>query len=694
MPEQLQEAELVMDDELLFDDKAGTLVHRERRAERLVQEGEVLAGKYRVERIPGRAGMGIIVQVRHLELGQQVTLKFLIPDACAYPEFVQRFVREARAAVKIGGEHVARVTDVGRLDSGAPYMVREFLRGPDLAEVLKVRGPLPVAEAVDYIIQAAEGVAEGHALGIVHRNLRPTTLVVTRRSDGTALVKVFDFAAAEALHVDPFTERSLSLVGTSAIMSSLPYLSPEQIRDPQDVDVRADVYALGAVLYELLTGVPAYSGDNAPSLLAAVAADAARAVRDLRPDVPGDLDHTVLRCLAKNRAIRYSSIAELVTALAQFASREVASSVERVQRLAAQAPLGAAKAAPPEPAPVASPLHWQGVAIGGAASPQRGPHGTLIAPPVGRVNSVTSDDVTVAQPMNSYTPLAQERARAPFTPQPPAPRPSSRPPSAMPVVPPPPAPASASASSAVNVATSETRRADSRAERFESAEPSDTTATTAYTPPHHPPASRARTTLVPPAMPRAARPRPSRSSLPSGMARSWAAPEPEEARPVLGQKRLALAGGGAAVALLLAVVAFRSPAASQPVAAAQPKPAAVSPAAAPVAVEPPPAAAVPPTPAAASAQAAPTALAPAVAPPTPVAAPAVVAATPAVVAPPAVAQAPQPAAPPPAVAPRRVEPAALVARPPVAPRPKRLVAQESDPAPRTASARDLFDSPE
>src|SRR3954468_1928114 len=186
MAERYSEAEMVLDDELMYDEapRRSAFLRRDDRPEDIVREGEVLAGKYRVERIPGRNGLGVVVEVRHLELGQEVTLKFLVPEACAYPEFVQRFVREARSAVRIQGEHVAKVTDVGRLESGAPYMVREYLRGPDLAEVLKVRGQLPVSEAVDYVIQASEGVAEGHALGIVHRNLRPTTLVVTRRSDG------------------------------------------------------------------------------------------------------------------------------------------------------------------------------------------------------------------------------------------------------------------------------------------------------------------------------------------------------------------------------------------------------------------------------------------------------------------------------------------------------------------------------
>jgi eukaryotic-like serine/threonine-protein kinase len=324
-------SEVVMEDELFFDDPPRESPPRR---DELVREGEVLAGKYRVERIPGRNGLGVLVQVRHMELGQEVTLKFLVPDACMYPEFVQRFIREARAAVKIQGEHVARVTDVGRLESGAPYMVREFLRGPDLAEVLKVRGPLPHSEACDYIIQAAEAVAEAHVLGIAHRNLRPTTLVVTRRSDGAPLVKVFDFAAAEALHVEPFTKRSVSLVGSSALLTSLPYLSPEQVRDPHGVDFRADVYALGAVLYELLAGVAPFEAESAPALLAMVAADSPVPLHTYRPDLPDALEQAVMRCLAKSRDLRFSNIAELSLALGPYASGDSTSSIERIVRLA------------------------------------------------------------------------------------------------------------------------------------------------------------------------------------------------------------------------------------------------------------------------------------------------------------------------------------------------------------------------
>ncbi len=677
MPEASHDAELVNDEELVFDEPLGpSLLRRERRQEGLVREGEVLAGKYRVERIPGRAGLGVVVQVRHLELGQEVTLKFLIPDACAYPEFVQRFIREARAAVKIGGEHVARVTDVGRLESGAPYMVREYLRGPDLAEVLKVRGPLPAAEAVDYIIQACEGVAEGHALGIVHRNLRMTTLVVTRRSDGSPLLKVFDFAAAEALHVDPFTERSVALVGTSAIMSSLPYLSPEQIRDPHDVDVRADVYALGTILHELLTGQPVYSADNAPSLLASVAADAAASVRDLRPDIPGELDHVVLRCLAKNRAIRYGSVAELATALQPFGSRESAGSVERVQRLAkhSQPP---ARAKAPSEAPPGSPQQWPTLGLT-ANGKSRGPTGTLIVAPMPKpvitTQPLATEDVTVTQPLTSYAPLAEERAR---TPQPPPIRASARPRSMPPAMPEPshddvtiaaPVPSAGPAPSAEGYAEFAPQPSVRAAPE-----------STAYAAPHRPPPSQTRTTMMPPSR---------RSSLPGGMTRSWAAGADDETDASIRAKRNRnlVVGAAAAAATLAVVMMFRSPAPSVPAAAAAPPvatPAAPAPMPAPTPVALPPEVAVAPS---ASVSATPVAsAAPAAPAPVVAAAPAPVAAAPAPVA--VAAPKPRPVA---AAGPRAAAPVARATpAPEAAPAPRAPAKVAAAPA-----GRDLFDSPD
>ncbi len=665
MQEAFLDTQVVTDDELVFDDPLRpTLMRRERAPQQIVREGDVLAGKYRVERVPGRAGLGVVATVRHLELGQEVTLKFLIPDACAYPEFVQRFIREARAAVRIGGEHVARVTDVGRLDSGAPYMVREYLRGPDLAEVLKVRGPLPIAEAVDYVIQACEGVAEGHALGIIHRNLRPTTLVVCRRSDGTPLVKVFDFAAAETLHVDPFTERSVSLVGTSAIMSSLPYLSPEQIRDPHDVDVRADVYSLGTILHELLTGSPVYRGDNAPALLAAVAADVAPSIRELRGDVPGELDHAVLRCLAKNRAIRYSSMGELVTALAPFASAESRGSVERVLRLARQS-------TPPRAAAPSSPG-------------QRGPTSTLLMPkqaPVTRTQPLIllQDDVTVMQPITSYEPLAEERSiRRTPAPAPVLPAEAAVEERAVPRTPQPP-----SLQQAPVVRRSNPPALPGMATQAAVAPPSASARhdgvhnAAAYAAPHRAPApSQTAETMMPPP----------RSSMPGGLSRSWI---PEVDDTVVAKARtkrlvgVGLIASCATLAVIAAIGFSRVPARRAPVAAAKALPAPVAPPPAPPVVAPAPE----PAPSAvasasAAASAAPAPGAAVVAAPAPVAAPAQVAAAPAVAAPAPVRVGPPAAAPRPAPvqrasAPARKEPAAT--RPAVA---------------KVTQAPDLFDSPD
>src|SRR6188768_352375 len=145
-------------------------------------EGQLLAGKYRVERVLGQGGMGVVVAAHHVVLDEVVAIKFLLPEALRSAEAVARFEREARAAVKIKSEHVARVTDVGRLETGAPYMVMELLRGQDLAVLLHEQGPLPIAVAVQYVLQACEALAEAHAIGIVHRDLKPANLFLTARA--------------------------------------------------------------------------------------------------------------------------------------------------------------------------------------------------------------------------------------------------------------------------------------------------------------------------------------------------------------------------------------------------------------------------------------------------------------------------------------------------------------------------------
>src|SRR4051812_36918936 len=180
-----------------------------------VSAGDVLAGKYVVERVLGAGGMGVVVSALHRQLEEKVAIKFLLPEALQNPESVARFLREARASVKIKSQHVVRVIDVGTLDNGAPYMVMEHLDGQDLAARLASRGPFPVEEAVELVMQACEALAEAHVLGIVHRDLKPANLFLTRSAGGLPIVKVLDFGISK---VTGAGASQMSMTKTTAVM--------------------------------------------------------------------------------------------------------------------------------------------------------------------------------------------------------------------------------------------------------------------------------------------------------------------------------------------------------------------------------------------------------------------------------------------------------------------------------------------
>jgi eukaryotic-like serine/threonine-protein kinase len=292
--------------------------------------------------------MGVVMAALHEQLGQRVALKFLTDNAYQQPEAVARFVREARAAVQIQSEHVARVMDVGTLDNGAPYMVMEYLRGRDLKDVSTRRGPLPVSEAVDYVLQACDAVAEAHSLGIVHRDLKPSNLFLTERPDGSPLVKVLDFGISKALHPGERGSQ-LQMTASAAIMGSPQYMSPEQIRSSKNVDARADVWALGTILHELLTGSPAYVADTVPGLLAMIVADPPPPLTAARADAPVDLEAIILRCLEKDRERRYPSVAALARALERFATAETKPLVRRIARVLGEDAPPATEVAPIAP---------------------------------------------------------------------------------------------------------------------------------------------------------------------------------------------------------------------------------------------------------------------------------------------------------------------------------------------------------
>jgi serine/threonine-protein kinase len=262
--------------------------------------------------------MGVVVAARHEELGQLVAIKFVRDQALGNAEAVERFLREARAAVKLRSEHVARVLDVGKLESGAPYMVMEFLEGSDLSQVLEADGPMPLAKAVALVLQACEAVAEAHAAGIVHRDLKPQNLFLTRTVGGSPRLKVLDFGVSKATGLT--SDGRGALTRTSAMLGSPLYMAPEQMRSSRDVDARVDIWALGVVLYELLTCRWPFEAESMPELCLKVVAEAPRSLAARRPDLPAGLVAIVERCLEKDPAKRFASVAELAHALEAFAS--------------------------------------------------------------------------------------------------------------------------------------------------------------------------------------------------------------------------------------------------------------------------------------------------------------------------------------------------------------------------------------
>ena len=280
-----------------------------------VRPGDVLGGKYRVERVLGAGGMGVVVAAKHLELGQRVALKLMLEESARDPEQSERFLREARAAVQLRSLHTARVLDVGRLGDGEPFMVMEYLEGRDLDAELQAVGPMPPPVAVEYMLQAAEALAEAHGLGMIHRDIKLKNMFLTRGVDGRPLVKVLDFGLAKLAQGD----YDVSLTTQDSTFGSPQYMSPEQMRSAKNVDARTDVWSMGVCLYELLTGRLPFDAPTAPEICAMVLKDAVPRPSAILKGIPSDLEAVVLRCLDKDPARRFQSVADLAVALERFA---------------------------------------------------------------------------------------------------------------------------------------------------------------------------------------------------------------------------------------------------------------------------------------------------------------------------------------------------------------------------------------
>jgi serine/threonine-protein kinase len=295
--------------------------------------GSIFAGKYKIEKVIGAGGMGVIFCATHMQLEQRVAIKLLTSGAALDPERVGRFAREAKAAARIHSEHVVRILDYGTHASGAPFIVMEHLVGSDLAMAVKTRGGLPVDEAIDYMIQACDGVAEAHAAGIVHRDLKPSNLVLTRKKDGTQIIKVLDFGASKLTAECSIATSDLSKTDASALIGSPRYMAPEQLKAAHEIDSRADIFALGATLFELLAGEPVFRAESISRLFTKILWDAPPSILKFRDDVPAGLDALVFRCLEKAPDDRYQTVKELVEALAEFAPARSAALVVQIGRL-------------------------------------------------------------------------------------------------------------------------------------------------------------------------------------------------------------------------------------------------------------------------------------------------------------------------------------------------------------------------
>jgi serine/threonine-protein kinase len=278
--------------------------------------GELLAGKYQVERVLGEGGMGVVMAARHLTLGKLVAIKLMRPDLVVDPSAILRFVREARAASTLRSEHIVRVIDLDTLEDGAPYIAMEYLEGEDLGTLVS-RGPISVRDAATCIAQVTEALAEAHAAGIVHRDLKPANLFVTRRGDGSPCMKVLDFGVSKILAGGPLID-DLTATDTKTLIGSPHYMAPEQLISAKAVDPRTDIWALGCILFELVTGRAPFAGTALAQVLAGILRDEVPPLTTLSPQVPTGFAAIVTRCLEKDPACRFQHVADLTTALASY----------------------------------------------------------------------------------------------------------------------------------------------------------------------------------------------------------------------------------------------------------------------------------------------------------------------------------------------------------------------------------------
>ena len=282
--------------------------------------GTVLLSKYRIDEVLGTGGMGKVLRASHLYLQQSVAIKVLLPHMADSASTVSRFLREAQATVNLKSEHIARVIDVGTMPGSGdsapiPFMVMEYLEGNDLNQILRHHGPQTPAVVCDLMLQACEGMAEAHAMGIVHRDIKPSNFFITRRADGTMLLKILDFGISKT------PVGVTELTGTQTILGTPTYMAPEQMKTSKGAEPRSDIWSIGVVMYQLITGRPPFSGESYAELVLKVNNEAPA---PFMVPLPPGLGQVILRCIEKSPNMRPQNVGELARQLAPYASDPVA----------------------------------------------------------------------------------------------------------------------------------------------------------------------------------------------------------------------------------------------------------------------------------------------------------------------------------------------------------------------------------
>jgi serine/threonine-protein kinase len=296
------------------------------------QTGEVLDGKYRIERLLGEGGMGAVAKATHLLRRAPVALKFMSPAVLQMTGAVERFVNEGVAASQIDSDHVVKIFDVGRMASGAPYLVMEYLEGCDLAQLLEREGPvLGAPRAVNFTLQILRALQAAHAAGIVHRDMKPSNCFVITKDGDPDFIKLVDFGISKVKSADEAP--AAHLTRTNSALGTPLYMSPEQARSPRDVDHRTDLYSVGAILYEMLTGRTPYTADSGEytEILFKIFTTDPEYIKTFRPDLPDGLAAAVHRALTRELDQRFASAVDMAEALAPYGDERGAGMVARMR---------------------------------------------------------------------------------------------------------------------------------------------------------------------------------------------------------------------------------------------------------------------------------------------------------------------------------------------------------------------------